>query len=121
MIQQQRKAWLEKALQPYLDDPSRRSISTNLADPTCMYRGPGGRKCIIGQFIPDEQYYTGLECLQVWQWEVLDVLPQEIVSLGSDFLREVQNLHDGSMYWNKTGLTETGREYLNQIIKEYCE
>ena len=67
-----------------------------LGDTQCLYRGPNGTKCAIGALITDEEYkriedkghqHYGVYVLFSLQLESLK-------ELNSDFLRELQTIHD---------------------------
>lgn len=65
----------------------------------CMYRGIRGRKCAIGQLIPNGQYrpefenFTGRELDSLEAPELFHRLADD---LGIDFLAALQIAHDGS-------------------------
>lgn len=65
----------------------------------CAYRSPGGLKCAVGYFIPDENYSPQLEGKGASQPQVVKALPQEIVATARalELLDKLQTLHDDRM------------------------
>lgn len=58
----------------------------------CLYRGPHGRKCAAGIFIPDELYDRGME-----GGSCMSLPVSTATGFSSDqsvFLRELQYIHD---------------------------
>jgi len=56
-IEQRRKEWLDNHLAPYLADPSQRALNCG----TCCYKTADGKKCIVGQDIPDKKFRHSLK------------------------------------------------------------
>ena len=120
-IDEKRKQWLDTHLKPYLENPSNRAMNGEV----CCYRTPDGRKCIIGQDIPDKKYIpimdditnSSISCNDY----VVDVIPKSTKDLGMDFLKDCQNLHDMSSHWNAEGLSKQGQECYERIIYKYCQ
>lgn len=48
-----------------------------------------------------------------------ELFPTWFQELDPMFLHKMQQLHDTNSYWNSQGLTETGKAYYQQILKEY--
>lgn len=119
-IEEKRKEWLDSHLAPYLADPSKRAVN-GLG---CLYRTNDGKKCIIGQDIPDKKYNEKMDSQSnsaVDQNDfVTDVLPKKTIDLGLDFLRKAQDLHDLSKNWTIAGLTRDGQEAYETIVSIYC-
>lgn len=114
-LKQKRKEFLDDTVKYYSEDTSRRSVLDK-----CMYRTGDGRKCAIGRYIPDDKYTTLIEGKNVISKLVYNLIPQNISMLGIDFLLSIQSLHDESDNWDKNGLTEKGKEYVNFIEEKYC-
>lgn len=56
----------------------------------CKYKAPNGKKCAIGQYIPNEKYKPTMEGQGVGDW-VAQFLP----FYNLDFWGRLQALHDG--------------------------
>ena len=96
------------------------SISTR-----CCYLSPNGNKCAVGRLMTDEElkkwhefeeanhnsgdgtgYIDGLDSgLRV---SALENLP-------TDFVCDLQELHDTRPYWNENGLSDRGRQFYERI------
>lgn len=50
---------------------------------------------------------------------IFKLLPIKLRALGDGFLTRVQMLHDTDHYWSSTGLTDSGVDFLKQIIHLY--
>lgn len=51
--------------------------------------------------------------------EVFESLPTWLQELGQDFLVSIQILHDRKENWDSKGLSEIGKEHVNNIITKY--
>jgi hypothetical protein len=58
----------------------------------CQYRGPNGLKCAVGHLIPDDKYHESLEKLN--PYDLIKVSIIDFPMLDSDFLVELQSIHD---------------------------
>jgi hypothetical protein len=72
-----------------------------------QYRGPGGLKCAVGIWIPDEKYRRGLEGKSVHDGVgsaiVQAVLPEPLREPKMlRLLDQLQRLHDNTMNWDGT-------------------
>jgi hypothetical protein len=92
---------------------------------SCLYRGPGGRKCAVGCVIPDELYSDAMERKSTGQLIVLSAsngykLPWYIIRYRN-FLEEFQAIHDVARIsqW-KDHLIELGKRHkldLSKVLK----
>lgn len=83
---------------------------------TCLYRGPKGKKCAVGLFIPDEVYSPGMEDKNVAAIvkrypKLLSVLPLSSVALGN-----LQYIHDYHLQ-NKATLLKKMINWINENVK----
>ena len=92
----------------------------------CHYTPEGAGKvgisegCLIGRAVPKaiaiimEEYgssvYTKTQFLN---------LPESMRNMGQEFLETCQCLHDFGDRWEKIGLSERGKEHLEEIISEF--
>jgi hypothetical protein len=111
-----RRAFLKEAVTFYGEDPDeRRSIYVDTV--SCRYRYKNNR-CAVGRWISDKKYKKSFEGTSVRGFEdkllnktsikIFKSLPQKIQSLGSDFIGEVQALHDDYDNWADNGLSREG-------------
>ena len=118
-IEERRRLFLDKTVEYYGEDLSRRAINE---DDSCYYRASDGKKCAIGRHIPDDKYSEDIEGNFVKA--IFNLLPSEIQEFGTKFLSNVQMLHDENEYWNYKegkGLSERGKQKYDYIIKRYCK
>lgn len=63
----------------------------------CMYRGPEGRKCAIGQAIPDDEYDRAMDDDVVGVFNCDDFHRQDMfLNLTKDQFNELQWAHDNN-------------------------
>lgn len=51
--------------------------------------------------------------------DVFKRLPENLQKLGQAFLVNIQGLHDDTLYWNETGLSEQGKGKVSSIISKF--
>jgi hypothetical protein len=89
---------------------------------TCRYHIDGKDGCAIGRRIADKELCKHLDKFEntgVLERRVYDLLPESLKELGQSFLSKVQQLHDTSFYWTKTGISATGEERVIEIKEMY--
>lgn len=118
-IEKRRLEFLEDTLKYYSEDTNRRALDDQGG--SCRYKTEDGKKCAIGRFIPDEKYKKSIEGCSVREVMHKNLLSEEILSLGSDFLNSIQGLHDHHDYWIKNGISKKGEKYIEFIKKNYCD
>lgn len=80
-----------------------KSVSKKANGEQCMYRGPNGKKCGVGLFIPDDKYHPDLDNAQASggtsAYHVLTrhVEIQQHMPLNIDEMGKFQRIHDGSV------------------------
>lgn len=91
----------------------------------CYYYLPDKPGCAIGRHISDKELCKKLDSgmsdkgTGVSVDEIFNQLPDDLKELGKGFLYAIQSLHDDSLNWNETGLTDTGREAVDRIRKDF--
>lgn len=75
----------------------------------CLYRGPNGRKCHLGQLIPDELYDVLVYESDTAQ-DLVKKIP-EMADLDAGFLASCQSAHDGSSEFLETFV----KDYINRL------
>lgn len=83
-------------------------------DDKCLYRGPEGRKCAVGLFIPDENYDPSMEDITATTF--FDKYGNEkFMPLQASGMLELQRVHDSSesnytlssiIYWINANVEE---------------
>lgn len=108
-----KEEFLLDMLDYYTTDVSRRAIQKGV----CVYKTTDGRKCAIGRHINDEKYDPLIEgCVITINGPVINCLNENIKSIDTVFLRNVQKLHDSELNWDKNKLSEYGKDQLHEII-----
>lgn len=102
---------IEETIKYYSEDTSRRGLSPGTLD-TCQYLTSNGKRCAVGRC-----------CKDLVNFKVLDValsnLKDEYVGHSKRFWGDLQVLHDRSYHWNNEGLTNAGKNYLNDLKMRY--
>jgi hypothetical protein len=126
-LRAKREAFLLDTLDYYTVDPIvRRCVPNEIG--RCRYTPEALGKtleqsegCAIGRKIPrelaiefDAKNYSG-----VFEGKVFCLLPEELQTLGRDFLTSIQQLHDDEFYWTPKSLSRFGVMKLRDIIDYY--
>lgn len=85
-------------------------------------KGSYSRGCAIGRHLEmisaillDEE---GMSITWVMR-NRMDLLPEWMCKMNTNFLQRVQLLHDSPIHWNKEGLSEKGQAEVNQIVRQF--
>lgn len=83
----------------------------------CVYRSTDGNKCLIGNFIPDDEYQLHLE--ENGPEYILENCPSVSASLGNntDLLAKIQLVHDRNIVEDYTHWKSEMLEDLRNIVK----
>jgi hypothetical protein len=113
-IQQKQLKILEDTFSYYTENVSRRTFSIDKNGwETCLYFDSNtNNMCAIGRYLGD-MYIPEMENKAVE--EIFNILPDELQSLGSRFLRSIQTFHDEDSYWCDNGITNTGLAYYKRV------
>ena len=91
----------------------------------CVYSPVEGisEGCAIGRMIADKDVCRKMDEIKACIDEKIlrEFIPQEVLELGITFLADLQQLHDKQIYWQNTGLTKEGVEWVEKLKIEYCE
>ena len=109
----------------YSEDVGRRSLD----DGECAYKCGDGRMCALGRYIKEEliddetwikqnNKLAASDLLYDDPNAIKDEVPGEIKS-DIKFWIDLQIFHDGERFWNKTGLTESGKDRLSYLNDKY--
>lgn len=119
-----KEEFLEDTIQ-YFSDPNKRCVSDF---GNCFYSPQDSDQtgCAIGRFMTPEnaQLADNLGGADGLNYKTMysiyrSLIPEFMLEWNLDFLDNVQRLHDNSEYWNKTGLSEQGKKYLQEIKKRF--
>ena len=118
-----RLEFLEDTIKYYSEDTSRRCLDGGF----CLYSpinacNNNSEGCAIGRHLTPK-----LQLLldktennsSVGNGKVFKKLPKWMRELGQDFLSDMQELHDEEYNWDEGGLTELGKERVQEIKSEY--
>jgi hypothetical protein len=124
-----REAFLNETVEYYSADPvGRRCRGRNGGGfdgceyaPETLGKQATSEGCAIGRKLPRE---IALELDELQAGSVCDHLtwnrlPEELTSLGQEFLQAVQTLHDISDYWTAIGLSTKGKNLVQRIRRNY--
>lgn len=117
--------FLEDTVKYYSEDVNRRCISSNgcFYDPIQAGKEGVSDGCAIGRHLKPNLKVDLDNASEniVSEIKVFNQLPLKLKKLGREFLREVQKLHDSSMksYWDEEGLTDSGKNKVKEIKKEF--
>lgn len=90
---------LDAAAQHLLSMPRK---SYDPYDDSCLYRTPGGNRCVAGAFIRDDEYNSGMEGLGVTVLKWNGTLPKRLIP-HTDLLSQLQSVHDCAVSWEDDG------------------
>lgn len=79
---------------------------------SCRYWMDGKAGCAIGRKIKDKELCRKLDngdTTSVNSDCVFNALPKDLQEYGRQYLKDLQQLHDESYYWNSAGLSEAGK------------
>jgi hypothetical protein len=126
-ISERREAFLEDTLAYFSVDPEKRRCTRNndgtgfcSYSPATVQKTETSEGCAIGRHLPPELQLE-LDEVQgtVGNLEVWLLIPAELKELGRDFLADVQLLHDTSRHWTAGGLSDSGKQYVEEIRMDY--
>ncbi len=112
---------LNKVIEYYGKNPSKRGTDGSICK---YYDEVSGNRCAVGRMLTVKKaqdlqnYYPG----GVAGSSTFSQLPSNVRSLGQDFLKDIQNLHDEEGNWStkdNTWLTNEGLETVADIISKY--
>lgn len=113
------KEFLLDTIAYYSEDTERRCVTED----GCYYspltiNNKKSDGCAIGRWL-DPNVAVNLDslgCKPVINYVVTSVLPEKLLKLGVDFLKDIQELHDEDTYWYSDGLSRYGKNKVNSII-----
>lgn len=110
---------LVKFIKIYIHYPENFSV-----DPAgrCYYRGPNNTKCIVGQYIPDDEYKPGFEgeTINICSHTFKELMKKWLPFFDRDFWDDMQKLHDYIGIRKSQIREKEAIEKLLFIVKKYC-
>lgn len=133
-LTEKRLGFLTDTIRYYSDDVNRRCTTGSgqcYYNPASVNKQEISEGCAIGRHLPQSLK----EKLDKWygsEGAIEDVyeddeetgikpeeFPESLIDLGLKFLTDIQCLHDYENHWQKSGLTEAGKEYVDKIKDKY--
>jgi hypothetical protein len=105
----------------YSEDTSRRALSINKDGSIagCKYLTDDGRMCAVGRCFTE----NGLEKFGnhggYYNMNMLPLFKEDYQIYDDYFWSDLQRLHDNAYNWNKEGLTEVGKEFVQYLLNVY--
>ena len=108
-----------------------RSLKLN-SDTSCLYVGLEGRRCGVALFCKqddvtlgrltemDRDCSPGVSDFDFSKWKLDDLLEEEAKGHELEFWSDVQYFHDEKRNWNEDGLTERGKEFLQEMKTKWA-
>ncbi len=101
----------------------RQGEASRSVDGLCSYRGDAGKECAVGCIIPDKHYRKDLEglsaCGSSFIHKIEEISPplhKKMKSIGFNFLRDLQCVHDMGLSWKDT---RSLKERLKVVARDY--
>lgn len=116
-----REEFLLDTIKYYSEDTSRRCVLNGKCTYSPKTLNINSDGCAIGRWL-DEELKLELDAIgtvPVQNEKVFDKLPEWMQGMGRCFLHDVQKLHDINNYWNESGLSQFGKNKVNEMIEHY--
>lgn len=89
----------------------------------CKYFTSADCGCAIGRLIPDKELCQRLDALAKYGSSVVTdiykLLPENLQEYPIDFLSQLQKLHDKEFNWVATGISEVGKQKVEEIKVQF--
>ena len=130
-IKKKRLEFLEDTIQYYSENVERRCTLKGRCtySPVNVGKQDVSEGCAIGRHMTPanavkadllKSSYEGAVSAQFIATDAPELLPNDMLKLGGNFLRAAQGLHDDDRYWFLGGLTDTGKKQYKWIVTLYC-
>lgn len=121
-LKQKQAKVLQETLEYYKQDPQAKRCKEGK---TCAYspytvgKQDTSEGCAVGRLLtPELQQRLDKENEGDIVELVFHKLPEEVQSLGLDFLLYLQYFHDSDLYWNAEGLTKKGEQKYKRLMEK---
>lgn len=116
-----REEFLLDTIKYYSEDTSRRCATESRCTYSPKTLNKNSEGCAIGRWL-DEELQLELDALgavPVQNKKVFDKLPKWMQSMETYFLQHIQDLHDTGYCWSESGLSQFGKDKVNEMIEHY--
>lgn len=97
MKYQTQNGWTKESMLAHVKAEFKGKSSTGVGMlETCLYRGPEGRKCAVGMFIPDSEYSASMETISAEGLIERHSYIAKSFPLNTRRMDMLQAVHDGS-------------------------
>lgn len=110
---------IDETVAYYSEDTSRRAT----VGPRCLYQTLDGRKCAVGRYMisPPTTCCGTVGGLEREYGPINDLLKDEYRGHSIYFWRDLQRLHDDSIYWDTNRLSEAGEKEVVRLKNKYSK
>lgn len=112
-----KKEIIDETVAYYCEDVTRRAI--DLDSGRCDYLTEDNKMCAVGRCFEKEGLARYSGQLEPFSLNMFKFLKEEYRIELYDFWKHLQEFHDTPVYWDKEGLTEKGKAYVNFLHSEY--
>lgn len=107
---------IKETVQYYSEDVNRRAKEQK----RCLYITDDKRMCAVGRCFTKIGLIEFYGVRSGFCYDRMFPFFKEEYKVGSEnFWTELQDLHDNDYYWDKGGLTERGKKYVEYLLKEF--
>lgn len=110
---------LNETIQYYSEDINRRALDKNNL---CCYYTTDGKMCAVGRCLEHPESFEKTDIDIDLAIHDLTITKQDFKEkyrgFAVNFWFDLQYLHDNNNFWEKDGLTQEGKEYVDYMIKK---
>lgn len=104
---------LNETVEYYSADVKRRAFNGKNG---CHYMTHDGRKCAIGRLLTEEEMNIWKDgSLEYSQMYIRYHTPKALLGLKVQFIVALQTVHDHSVNWNNTGISQHGEQFVMML------
>lgn len=96
MKYQTRNGWTKESMLAHVKAEFKGKSTKGRNSEVCLYRGPNGKKCAVGMFIPDEKYSPSMENKSALGLSNDHEYVDTTLPLSFHGMDSLQSVHDGS-------------------------
>lgn len=106
-----------------------RSTKEEIGGNNCAYLGDNGKRCAfsrccidspeVNEFLDENEGGNANDLINTAEEEGIEILKPEYRGHSSKFWQQLQSFHDLSFNWNENGLTASGIEKKNDLIRAF--
>jgi hypothetical protein len=105
----------------YSEDTSRRALTFNSSGIVtgCSYLTNDNKMCAVGRCFTKEGLEEFGSHAGYFNMPMISLFKEDYQIEDNFFWSDLQRLHDNSHNWNKDGLTEQGKEFVQYLLNVY--